>query len=144
MRDRYTITERLDHGGMAEVFRGVADKTSAAFVNYTFDKKGDLKGLAVGVGVDYVGKRAGDNPNPGGFIAATSTPDHLVLGQPTFWLPARTLVSLMASYRIDKNWKAQLNIDNLFNKHYLAASTSRNNVFPGTPINPRVSVTYSF
>ncbi|HET9626476.1 MAG TPA: serine/threonine-protein kinase [Kofleriaceae bacterium] len=25
MRDRYTISERLDHGGMAEVFRGVAE-----------------------------------------------------------------------------------------------------------------------
>src|SRR5213075_1308889 len=25
MRDRYSITERLDHGGMAEVFRGVAE-----------------------------------------------------------------------------------------------------------------------
>ena len=36
MRDRYTITERLDHGGMAEVFRGVAEsmegfKKSVAF-----------------------------------------------------------------------------------------------------------------
>ncbi len=130
--------------GSGQVFRGVADKTAAAFVNYTFDKKGDLKGLSLGVGVDYVGKRAGDNPNPGGFIAATSTPDHLVLGQPTFWLPARTLVSLMASYRFDEHWKAQLNVDNLFNEHYLAASTSRNNVFPGTPINPRVLVSYSF
>jgi len=130
--------------GAGQVFRGVADKTSAAFVNYTFDKKGDLKGLSCGVGVDYVGKRAGDNPNPGGFIAATSTADHLVLGQPTFWLPARTLVSLMVNYRIDKHWKTQLNIDNLLNKHYLAASTSRNNVFPGTPFNPRVTVTYNF
>jgi len=127
-----------------QVFRGVADKTAAAFVNYTFDKKGDLKGLSLGVGVDYVGMRAGDNPNPGGFIAATSTPDHIVLGQPTFWLPSRTLVNLMVSYRIDQHWKAQVNVDNLFNEHYLAASTSRNNVFPGTPINPRFMVTYSF
>ena len=36
MRARYTITERLDHGGMAEVFRGVAEsmqgfKKSVAF-----------------------------------------------------------------------------------------------------------------
>lgn len=28
MKDRYTITERLDHGGMAEVFRGVSESIS--------------------------------------------------------------------------------------------------------------------
>jgi iron complex outermembrane receptor protein len=138
-----SIKARTPLGG-GQVFRGVADKTSAAFVNYTFDKKGEFKGISFGMGFDYVGKRAGDNPNPGGFIASSSTPDHLVLGQPTFWLPARTLVSLMVNYRIDKHWKTQLNIDNLFNKRYLAASTSRNNVFPGTPINPRLTVIYNF
>jgi outer membrane receptor protein involved in Fe transport len=130
--------------GDGQLFRGVADNTAAAFVSYTLDRKGDFKGLALGAGIDYVSKRAGDNPNPGGFIAASSTPTHLVLGQPTFYLPARTLVSLMVSYRLDAHWKAQLNVDNLFNEHYLAASTSRNNVFPGTPINPRVTVNYSF
>lgn len=130
--------------GDGQLFRGVADKTAAAFLSYAFDKKGDLKGLSIGAGIDYVSKRAGDNPNPGGFIAASSTPTHLVLGQPTFYLPARTLVNFMASYRIDAHWKAQLNVDNLFNEHYLAASTSRNNVFPGTPINPRITVNYSF
>jgi iron complex outermembrane receptor protein len=137
------IHARTPLGG-GQVFRGVADKTAAAFINYTFAKTGDLKGMSVGVGVDYVGKRAGDNPNPGGFIAASSTPGNLVLGQPTFWLPERTLVNVMVSYRIDQHWKTQVNIDNVFNHHYLAASTSRNNVFPGTPINPRLTVNYSF
>ncbi len=130
--------------GGGQVFRGVADKSAAAFLSYKFDKSGPLHGVSAGIGIDYVGKRAGDNPNPGGFIAATSTPGHLVLGQPTFWLPERTLVNAMVSYRIDQHWKAQLNVDNLTNTHYLAASTSRNNVFPGTPINPRLTVTYNF
>lgn len=130
--------------GGGQVFRGVAEKTAAAFLNYRFDKGSSLKGVAVGIGVDYVGKRPGDNPNPSGFVSASSTPDHLVLGQPTFWLPARTLVNVMASYRVNAHWKAQLNVDNLFNEHYMAASTARNTVFPGTPFNPRLTVTYNF
>ena len=88
-------------------------------------------------------KRAGDNPSPGGFTV-NSTPGHLIVGQPSFWLPERTLLSAMISYRIDAHWRAQLNVDNLLNKDYLAASTSRNNVFPGTPINPRLTVSYQF
>lgn len=128
---------------LGQVFRGVAERTAAAFANYRFDEGGPLKGLSVGLGVDYVSKRAGDNPNPGGFTSA-STPEHLVMGQPTFYLPPRTLLSLMVNYRFNKQWKAQLNVDNLTNEHYLAASTSRNNVFPGTPINPRLTVTFSF
>ena len=126
-----------------QVFRGVADKTAAAFLNYTFDKTGPLTGLAAGIGVDYASKRPGDNPNPGGFLTGSTASD-FVVGQPTFYLPARTLVNAMVSYRIDKHWRAQLNVNNLFNKSYLAASTSRNNVFPGTPINPYVTVTYQY
>lgn len=129
---------------LGQVFRGVADRTAAAFLNYRFDKGGPLKGLSAGIGVDYVAKRPGDNPNPGGFIAATSTPDHLIVGQPTFYLPSRTLVNVMISYKVDEHWKTQLNIDNVTNEHYMAASTARNTVFPGTPINPRLIVTYTF
>src|ERR1700753_4282627 len=33
MRDRYTITERLDHGGMAEVLRGVAESMAGCKKN---------------------------------------------------------------------------------------------------------------
>lgn len=137
------IHARTPLGG-GQVFRGVADKTAAVFANYKFNKSSGLDGLSFGLGVDYVSKRPGDNPNPGGFIAATSSPGNLVLGQPTFYLPARTLVNAMAAYRIDAHWKAQLNIDNLLNKDYMAASTARNTVFPGTPFNPRLTVTYSF
>ena len=59
-------------------------------------------------------------------------------------MPARTLVNAKVGYRIDAQWRAQLNIDNVFDKEYLAASTARNTVFPGTPFNPKLSVTYGF
>ncbi len=137
------IAEEHARTPLGQVFRGVADLTAAGFLNYTFDKTGAWKGLSAGIGVDYMSKRAGDNPNPSGFTTA-STPGNLIIGQPSFWLPARTLVSAMISYKFDEHWRAQLNVDNLFNQDYLAASTSRNNVFPGTPINPRLTVTYKF
>ena len=129
---------------LGQVFRGVAERTGGALLNYRFNKGGPLKGLSVGIGVDYIAKRPGDNPSPGTFIASSSTPGHLVVGQPTFYLPARTLLNLMATYKFDQHWKAQLNIDNVTNVDYMAASTARNTVFPGTPFNPRLTVTYAF
>ena len=128
---------------LGQVFRGVAEHTAGALINYRFTS-GALKGLSAGIGVDYVAKRPGDNPSPGGFIAASSTPTHIVVGQPTFYLPARTLLNVMVAYRFNQHWKAQLNIDNVTNVDYMEASTARNTVFPGTPFNPRLNVAYSF
>ena len=124
---------------LGQVFRGVAENTAGALLNYRFNKGGPLKDLSIGLGVDYIGKRPGDNPTPGGYIGTS-----LIVGQPTFYLPARTILNLMATYRFDRHWRAQLNIDNVTNVDYMAASTARNTVFPGTPFNPRLTVTYSF
>lgn len=127
---------------VGQPFRGVAERTAAAWIDYAVPHGHAWRGLSVGFGVDYVGRRAGDFPS--GTPTTASTPEHLIMPQPSFWLPARTLLSVGVTYRWRRDWKFQLNIDNLLNEQYLAASTSRNTVFPGTPFNPRFGVTYEF
>lgn len=122
-------------------FRGTAEKSAAGWLNYTGDKGSALGDWSFGLGMDYLAKRPGDLAQA---FTSLSTPTNIIRQQPSFYLPARTLVNVKVGYRIDKNWKAQLNVDNLLDEEYLAASTARNTVFPGTPINPKLSVTYSF
>ena len=122
-------------------FRGTAEKSGALWANYTFPREGGLGGLSFGIGVDYLSKRAGDNA---GGATSASTPQQVIRVQPTFWLPARTLVNATASYRINEHWKTQLNIENLFDKDYLQSSTGRQNVWVGTPFNAKLTAIYSF
>ena len=125
-------------------FRATAEQSWALLGSYMFDKGTPLAGFNVALGVDHLGKRPGDAP--GGVITilpATGNP-FVVAPGPTFWLAPRTLVNLSASYKIDEHWSAQLNVDNLLNTEYIAASVNRGNVMPGTPINPRLRMTYSF
>ena len=122
-------------------FRGTAEKSGAVWLNYSFEKEGSLGGLSAGIGVDYLSKRAGDNA---GGVTSASTPTNKIRVQPTFWLPARTLVNANVSYRFNKSWKAQLNIDNLLDEDYLQSSTGRQNVWVGTPLNAKLTVFYNF
>jgi iron complex outermembrane receptor protein len=120
-------------------FRGTAEKSSAVWARYEF-LKGELKGFSASLGTNWTDKRPGDSA--GGFTAA-STPTNLIPNQPTFYLPARTLVDASFGYtRAD--WSLQANVDNVFDKKYLSASLSRNAVYAGTGINLRVSATYRF
>ncbi|HKB90968.1 MAG TPA: TonB-dependent receptor [Opitutaceae bacterium] len=135
----FTSMRNRDPNGVP--FRGNAERSGATWVNYVFDKGSSLKGLTAGIGVDYLSRRPGDSAS--GFTSA-STPSHVIPIQSSFYLPARALVNMSVSYRFGKNWKTQLNIDNLLDKKYLAASTARNTVFPGTPFNPKLTVTYNF
>ena len=130
-----TVMKNRDANDMP--FRGTAEKSGALWVNYTFAKTG----LSAGFGLDYLSKRAGDNP---GGATNLSTPTNVIRIQPSFWLPARTLVNATVIYRIDRHWRTQLNIDNLFDKYYLQSSTGRQNVWVGTPLNARLTVAYSF
>jgi len=132
------FTNRNPYG---QVFRGIAEKTGAVWGSYAF-KTGSLKGLTLGVGLEYMAKRPGDAP--GGPLTSASTPANLILVQPTFWLPAHTLVNASVMYKIGAHWKTQLNIDNLLNQDYLAASINRNMVTPGEKINTRFTLTYGF
>ena len=46
--------------------------------------------------------------------------------------------------KIDKTWKAQLNIENIFNKGYWASADGDNNISPGASRTVRLSATASF
>lgn len=75
---------------------------------------GSLQGLGFGLGLFYVGDRYGDLDN-------------------SFILPSYFRTDAALYYRRD-NWRAQLNIRNLFDSRYFSgSSSSRVNVQPGAP-----------
>jgi len=134
----YTDFKNRDQDNMR--YSNVAETTAAIWGSYTFSETGPLRGLSVGIGATYVGERPSDTPGqytspPPGF-----TPVRI---QPMFWMPSYTLVEANVSYRFSKNWYAQLNIRNLFDKDYVASSFLRA-VYVSTPINPRLTIRYEF
>jgi iron complex outermembrane receptor protein len=133
-----TFTNR-DPNGVP--FRGTAEKSGAIWANYEFAKDTALDGFSIGLGVTHLGDRPGDSASG---VTAASTSDNIIPNQPSFYLPARTLVNISASYRFNANWRAQLNLDNVLNEDYLAASITRYVVVPGDDFNARLRVTYSF
>lgn len=147
----YAVTKNLSVVGNVSVmknrdaddvpFRGTAEKSGALWVNYAFDKGMSLQGLSFGIGVDHLSRRAGDTASG---VTSASTPTRVIRVQPSFWLPARTLVNANLSYRIDAHWKTQINVENLLDEDYLQSSTSRTSVWPGPPINAKLTVVYSF
>jgi catecholate siderophore receptor len=46
--------------------------------------------------------------------------------------------------RIDEHWRAQLNVENIFNKGYWASADGNNNISPGQGRTVRVRATYKF
>lgn len=125
-------------------FRATAEQSWAVLGSYVFEKSSPLAGLSLALGADHLGKRPGDAPgSPITIIPASGSP-YVVAPGPTFWLAPRTLFSLSAGYKFNAHWSGQLNVDNLLNTEYIAASVNRGNIMPGTPINPRFRLTYSF
>lgn len=133
-----TFTNR-DPNGVP--FRGTAEKSWAAWINYQFAKDTAWSGLSVGLGVNFLGRRPGDQPSG---VTSASTSEHIIPVQPSYYLPERTLVNLSISYRFNSAWRAQLNLDNVLNEDYLAASINRWVVIPGDEFNARLRVAYSF
>jgi outer membrane receptor protein involved in Fe transport len=119
-------------------FRGTAETSAALLATYDLSKITDVRGLSVGIGMDYRGRTPGDVGS--GYTAFP----YLMPKQPTFYLPARTLFNLMASYKATANLRVQLIVHNVTNKEYLQSSINRYNVSPGPSIDPQLRVTYSF
>ncbi|CAH1205203.1 Ferrichrome-iron receptor [Candidatus Nitrotoga sp. BS] len=62
----------------------------------------------------------------------------------TVRLGSFTRVDAAVYAKINKNLRAQLNIENLFDKNYYASAHNNNNISPGSPIAARVSLIANF
>lgn len=102
----YTYTKSETKAANGEKTRNslIPTSTVAAKTAYTFTD-GVLNGLTLGAGVRYLG--------------------HSVTSKGSLYsharVPSATVVDLMARYAIDKNWTAQLNVDNVGDRKYVAA-----------------------
>jgi iron complex outermembrane recepter protein len=87
-------------------------------------QKGAVKGLGFGLGLYYVGDRAGDLDN-------------------TFVLPSYLRTDASIFYR-RKNWRIGLNFRNLFGANYFEGANNSGFVFPGSPLTVTGSISVEF
>jgi len=62
----------------------------------------------------------------------------------TVLIPEFTRVDAAVYFRLDKTWRAQLNIENLFDRKYYSTADGNNNITPGSPRVFRLSATANF
>jgi catecholate siderophore receptor len=62
----------------------------------------------------------------------------------TVLLPEFTRVDAAIFFRLNEMWRAQLNIENLFDRGYIATADGNNNITPGSPRVFRLSATANF
>lgn len=87
-------------------------------------QKGNLQGLGFGLGLFYVGEREGDLDN-------------------TFSLPSYLRTDAALFYRRN-NFRAALNLQNLFDNEYFETGESRLRVFPGAPRTVKFTLGWQF
>jgi iron complex outermembrane receptor protein len=124
----YTDTEVLENeGDPAQVgtpLGGVSTNVGRVWLTYDFLKGGDFSGMGLGVGARYVGE-------------STTQFDTNIR------LDAYTVADFSMWYHW-KNVRANLNIKNLFNEHYIVRASDANIAHPGTPRSLFVSVSMQF
>ena len=80
------------------------------------------------------------------FPRRTATPARLLpwIAELAKTLPGLVRFDLGVFATIDEHWKAQLNVENLFNKGYWATADENNNISPGQSRTLRLKVTARF
>ncbi|AFZ28907.1 TonB-dependent siderophore receptor [Gloeocapsa sp. PCC 7428] len=86
---------------------------------------GNLQGLGFGLGLFFVGERQGQLPNS------------------NLQLPSYVRADAALFYRRE-NWRAAINIQNLFDIEYYEVAQNRTTIYPGAPFNIRATVSYDF
>ena len=105
----------------------VAEQTFGLWTRYKFTE-GIAKGLAIGIGVSHLSRRA-----------ITSNNNARVYG----WLDAFTLVDLALAY--DRgDFRYGLNFNNVFDEEYEAAVRNQSIIVPGMGTNVKASITWRF
>jgi len=62
----------------------------------------------------------------------------------TVLLPEFTRVDAAIYFRLNEMWRAQLNVENIFDQRYMATADGNNNITPGSPRAFRLSATANF
>ncbi|MBD2463170.1 TonB-dependent siderophore receptor [Oscillatoria sp. FACHB-1407] len=124
----YTDAEITEDNTLPEGSRlaNVAEHTASVWTTYEI-QEGNLQGLGFGFGLFFVD----DRPGYAGF------------DPPEFELPSFVRADAAVYYRRD-NWRAQLNVENLFDVEYYETHQGSDIVYPGAPFNVRASISYTF
>ncbi|WP_258556232.1 TonB-dependent siderophore receptor [Fischerella thermalis] len=115
------VTEDADFSG--NKLNNVPEFGASLWTTYEI-QRGDLQGLGFGFGLFYVGERQGDIAN-------------------TFTLPSYVRTDAAIFYQED-NFRASINIKNLFNIEYFESARNDREVFPGDPLTVVGSVSWKF
>ena len=100
-------------------------KNSASLLLMWEDSLGEGSSYGIGAGATYMGKKAGNEVNE-------------------FNLQLDTTAKLVSYYKVNKNLDFRLNIDNLFDKEYIASSYDKSWLTVGNPRTATLSMTYKF
>ena len=84
------------------------------------------------------------NENWGAGVGVISMSDFFASSDDTIILPAYTRVDGAIFYKLNKNLRAQLNVENIFGAAYYPTADGNNNITPGSPRAARLSITASY
>jgi len=98
---------------------------ATGLAKYTVANAGRLTGLAIGTGYQFVNQRVGD---------ATDS----------FTLPPYGIWNAFLTYPVGKNWRFQLNVDNLADHIYAVTGVNNLLVYPGAPRTWKITADFRF
>jgi catecholate siderophore receptor len=84
------------------------------------------------------------NPTWGAGLGVIYFSDSFASSDDTVRLPGFVRFDAAVYLKINETWKAQLNVENLFDKGYWASADGNNNISPGQPRTFKVTATARF
>lgn len=119
-------------GKIGKTLSNFADRSAFAQLRYQATGK-----LSLGVTAKYESKRYAGQPD--------TAPSFNAAGEYSQPIPAYTVYSLFANYRVNRNLDLRLNIGNVTDKdYYLAAYQSGSFLYKGDGRNARLTLSYDF